>query len=758
MNEEKDFPQGKSENKTSIKEINEIINNSKNKKQQTNLKKKLISSRLSKFNSEEKNSYLDILIKDLAFYKGQKSEGLSRNEMKTNIPSKDNVVYNFIEKHLMEISYISNKETREERIKKVYDWYKEKLKYDKDLGTINYKSYKDKNEVDEKEYSLMQPKIKFKTIDLEKNHRNLELINKKMLKEYERKKLTKPFWALKKAISSQLLSHQRNNTMTTITNLTGINFDKPDMTSLYTTTKATNIPTKKNFLSDTASFIDKPDGGLLEKDYNGTNLSNFMDNIFLPPVNRETKYSYSYLRPIYDLNAIYLENQIIKEKNKLLSFKREQEEIQKKLKEFSLFRAKFRENLNNKFELKNMLNYLVNKDNLSSFMLKKYRIEEKEKEELQTKSINEAKMSEEYDNNKKKKNMKLNLNAHHKSEKNLISKLSGESNIKSEESEYNNDSQKEKTSPFNDQIYSPLNPKVNIFEFSEEKNKDIEDNTNKLGKSARFTIPKKFSLKGRKKTIKKKRSLVNISNLLPLKLFSGKNEKIKTDQIQNVETDSKILKSPVIQNVKEYKFKFPQETVNSNLIDKNQKEKNLDSLPRLLANDILNKEKFNYHQICKINMNPTNPSYLESDFSQRTKMMLLNKDNVDKITKQILVKIKKRNYFEKLNKRYDTYKHNLLSMRQSLSNDKRKEFETLANKIKLKKLDDFEFNYENENELTEIDNVKKNILFPYKLQRKSDKKNFSLMNALVNPKDNSNYSRFYLPRNGSMLLSRDGVK
>ena len=461
-----------------------------------------------------------------------------------------------------------------------------------------------------------------------------------------------------------------------------------------------------------------------------------------------------------------MENKIIREKNKLLSLKRNQEEIKEKLKEFSLFRAKFKENFNNKFEMKNLLNLYVNQNDLSSFILKKYKNEEKEKKETienfeskSIKSINETKKEEVKDiSNKKRKSVNFDKNSNFKSEKILNAKLKeGDSNsnyFKSEGSENSNDSQGERSNSYYNNIRASLTPQVKIFDLSEEKEKEKSDNSNKLNRSSRFSLTRKFSIKKRKKTMLKRKTSI-ISNPFSLKLFSGNNAKIKTDQIQNIEADSKMVKSSPIKNIQEYKFKFQKEKVKSDLLSKNQKEKNSDALPRILSNEILNKEKFNYQQLCKINTNPINSTFLESDINQSTKLMLLNKNNVDKVNKQILLNIKKRNHFEKLNKRYYTYKHNLLSMRQSMSNDKRKEFEILADKIKLKQLNDYEFNDENGEELTGIDARIKNPLLKYQFQGKTDKKNFSLLHALVNPKDNSNYSRFFLPRNGSMLLSRD---
>ena len=764
MFKEKDFLQRKPDEKKTIDELYEFDNKSKKQKQHLNITKKFLSQTLYKLNSEERNSYLDIMLNDLAFYKYKRSESLSNKTIDEDISSPENFLYNFLEKYLMEISYITDKEKRDEKIRKIYEWYKEKKKFEKDMKTINYKSYKERNEVDEKDFSLKKNEKKFKTVDTDNNHRNIGLINKKMLEEYERKKISKPFWALKKAISSQGLSFQGNNTLMTSTSLSRNTFGKGDLISIYFSQKGTNVTTKKNYNFETSSYIDKPEGGLMEKDYIKSDKDNISENVFLPPVNRETKFSYSYLRPMYDLNAIYLENKIIKEKNKMLSLKRNQEEIKEKLKEYSLFRAKFKENLNNKFEMKNLLNLYVNQNNLSSFLLKKYKIEEKEKKETienmeskSIKSINEAKEYEDKDNNKIGKS--INYYKGFKSDK-VLSKIiskedlnnSNSNYFKSESSENNNDSMRGKINSNYKDIHTSSTPNVKIFELSDEKNKDRD--SGKLNRSSKFSLTKRLSIKRKRKTLAKKKSII-LSNLFPLKLFSGKNEKIKTGQIQNIETDSKMIKSSQIANIKEYKFKFPQEKVKSDLLNKNQKEKNSDALPRILANEVLNKEKFNYQLLCKINTNPVNKTFLKSDINQNTKLDILNKDNVDKINKQILVKIKKKNFYEKLNRRYNTYKHNLLSMRQCMSIDKRKEFENLVNKIKLKQMNDYDFYDENEEELTESENKNKSNFSNLRGQRKIDKKNFSLINALINPKDNSNYSQFFLPRNGSMLLSRE---
>ena len=754
IKDEDDYPQ--------LPEAKKVIQtkdeNKKESKEETNILKKYISSTLYELNDKEKNSNLDLMLNDLANFKHQQRQLiLSENNVNKENYSSKSILYYHLEKYLMEISYISDKEKRGKEINKIYQWYKEKRKVEKDIQTITYKSYKEKNVIDEKEYFLNK-KYQYKTLEVEKDHRNLELINKKMLNDYERKKLSKPFWALRKSISSQTIGSQGSNLSTA--NFTRNKFEKEDLQSIYSITKGTNNHAKKIYNDETISYIDKVEGGLLEKDYIQQNNPFYFDaNILLPPVDKETKFSYSYLRPMYDLDAIFLENKIIEEKNRLIALKRNQEEINKKLKEFSLFRAKLKENLNNKFEMKNLVNLYVNKNNLSSFLLKKYKIKESEKQSVDTKTNNELKnLNSTEINNRKSCNLSLN---NFNSEKVINNKIKEDnsnysnSNIKSESSEKKVEARLGRSNSYYKKFNPNMTPKINLFDLSEEKNKGKNESTKNFTKNFRLSLSKKFSLKKMRKSISKRNSNMAISKFFPLKLFSGNNEKIKTAEVQNLENDSKTIKYTDNTQTKEYKIKFPQEKSNKELLKKNKEEKKYDTIPHILANDTLNKEKLLYKQLCKINTANANSDYIESDINQKTKWNLLNKSNVEAVNKILLNKVKRRNEFIKLSKRYNAYKHNLLSMRQSMSNDKRIQYQKLVDKIKIKKLNDYD---EDEYEITELESNKTNVIYNYKLQNKNDRKNISLLNALVNPKDSFNYSKFYLPRNGSMLLSRDKVK
>ena len=178
MFNEQDFFQRKPEEKKTIKELYEIGNNTKKQKHRINTRKKFLNQTLYELNSEEKNSYLQIMLNDLVFYKHQRSQSLSKKSIDHDISSSDNLIYNFLEKYLMEISYIIDKEKRGEKIIKLYQWYKEKKKLEEDMKTINYKSYKDENEAGEKEQLLMKSENELKTYDADdadNKHRNMGL-------------------------------------------------------------------------------------------------------------------------------------------------------------------------------------------------------------------------------------------------------------------------------------------------------------------------------------------------------------------------------------------------------------------------------------------------------------------------------------------------------------------------------------------------------------------------------------------------------
>ena len=742
-----------------IAELLGISNRFKHLKMNKDDNSKYISQLLFTFNISEQNVDLDIMISELANYRRLAHQNKENNKGKIIESSSMSSLFHFLEKNLLEISYISDREKRHDRIRKLYEWFKNKQKLDEDIRTITMKTYKEKDEIDEQEALLNKSKKEKKVIIDDSQHRNLELINKKMLNEYERKRLKGPSWSLRRLSNSQSILSSilgKDTMLSTLSMLSTNDFQPIDFSTLYSSVNGTNSFTNKNFDIDIPSFIDKPQGGLSEKDYN---LPIFQEqNTFLPPINRETKYSYSFLRPTYNFNDVYMENKIMESKQKSLALKRAQEEIKEKVKEFGLNRARYKQNINNKYELKNMINIYVNRNKLSSPLLRKYKIKNKN-EDIDNKNNN----IDNSDNNNKINNIKIypksknsNSNMSDKNNEDLtLNNISQSSNINEIKKE--KELHKEKSYNQGKKVSFSFSQKMKVFDIKDEKEKE---NIDSYKRTLKFT-PKR-TLSFRKKTKLKKRSNSQASLISNSRLFSGINNKIIIDNVQNLDIKSKSILDLEDIKTKNYKTSLHQNKIQSNIINKKIKNisKSPDTFTHVISNLPLIKQKIFSENICQIKTKNQDLDTTESKSTQEMYgpnqnfyLSAFNKENISNFKKpKNIIKIKN-NQFENLNQRYNLYKDNYLKMRRSMSNDKKREYEALLDKLKAKKINDF-INEDYEDEFIETDNA---VNMSNNINGKSIslKKGNSLLEAIVNPNDNSVFSRYYLPRNGSMLLSRD---
>jgi hypothetical protein len=227
-------------------------------------KRKYISQLLFSFNIIEQNKYLDIMITDLAYYRKHLQNNKQNNKPESNIPPSTKSLFHYLEKMLLEISYISNQQKRNEKIAELYEWYSDKKKCDEELKNITMKTYKEKGEIDEQEKILMEKKDK-KTISIDDSaHRNLELINKKMLNEFVTKRLLGSLWDNKKFPQFQSLkplSLLDKDPMIQTLSLFSNDFLPGDGTTLYSSANGNNLFTKKKYNNESPSYIDKPEGG-----------------------------------------------------------------------------------------------------------------------------------------------------------------------------------------------------------------------------------------------------------------------------------------------------------------------------------------------------------------------------------------------------------------------------------------------------------------------------------------------------------------
>jgi hypothetical protein len=276
----------------------------------------------------------------------------------------------------------------------------------------------------------------------------------------------------------------------------------------------------------------------------------------------------------------------------------------------------------------------------------------------------------------------------------------------------------------------------------------------------KFTPKRALSFR-KKSKLSKKRSYSQSSIIAGTKLFSGMNNKVITDNIQNIDVKSKNILDIEDIKTKNYKTSLHQDKIQSNIVERKMNiSKAPDSLTHVISNLPLIKEKIFSENICQINtknqdLNTTESKIFQDYYgpNQNFYLSAFNKENILNFNKpKNFIKIKK-NQFENLSKRYNLYKDNYLKMRRSMSNDKKKEYEALVDKLRAKKINEY-FNEDYEDEFLESDNAV-NVSNNGIGKSVSLKKGNSLLEAIVNPNDQQNFSKYYLPRNGSMLLSRD---
>ena len=620
------------------------------------LKRNFISKYLIEFCKNEKNKKLDEMLSDLISYKIYK---------KTNEPfNLRQIIFEKLEKMMIELSCLRNEEIRMEKIIKLFLWYKERIKSFEDIRKIQEKSYKEKDEIDDLEiYNERELKKKSQKEDIiineeEKNvkedlkHRNKDILYKDMLEDYKLKQIKDSYNADNRTKSNKELdSFPKKNDKALYKTLSSSSYKNyshmGEITTFYSTKNGKNAFTLKKKL------------GIVEQTYYSLNKRHF------PKLNRETKFSYSYNRPPYDYNTMIIENNIINNKLKNLKEKRGKEEINEGLDNFGMDKAKFKENIINKYELKKIINMYTNDNNFNSALLKKYKLKKPIiKKEIKLKSISNKKSIDDnliYNNEESKENFVKIRNDSKRSFSQVIKKV----NILNEKS------------------------KIDINQI-----KNIDLNTNSI-------------------------------------MEREKNE-IKVIKIKLKQTKDKIKKKYI--NIKENYSNIPNDIV-YNIFNKNP----------------LFKQKFLYDRLCGIKAKKVEISNKDTERDESESeyhnfyMSAYDFSNLKKLENYEVEKKKKtRNNEKNIIEAFDSSKDDYLNFRKTMSSWKKNNFEKLYNRI-IKNKDN--------NEISNFTPESKYISFKRKINIKQEKHN-SLEYALVNPIENSLYPRLFLPRNGSMLLTR----
>ena len=707
---------------------------------------KYVPQLLLNFSAIEGNKRLDEMILDLEYFRRYYHHNLKKIQLETeiNLGSLYNtklLIFNALEKNMIEISCLRNKEIRTKRINHLYLWYKEKTQINEDLKKINMKSYKEKNEITDEElkaWANIDGEDEKETLEKKSDnydrkldsHRNEEIFDKKMINEYKRKILSKSLRErIKKPQKSESLdtnndlSIKDNAELTkTLMSLKNQEFSGGGSYSTFYSNKyGTNAASLAKFRSTENEF-----NAFRDTARGGDHETNFFPNynkeskLYFPPLSRETKFSYSYNRPQYNYENMVYESQIMNRKMKFLAEKRNQEEIKSQVKKMGKLRANYKEEITNKYEMKNVIDMYVNSNDFNSPLLKKYKLKS-------SKSMND--IHDKSENNKKdilfrkmpsKKDFNIGVShiVQRQSSRN-IRKISKEQT-------------KEKENVNNHQNIIPVSP-------NEEENKN--------------------NLQKKKKQDKK--------------IISGIMDKITIDSVKNIE--NKMVLEPLKLNKIKIKLKVQKEKVQNNMLIKVKKfvsKPPSDIITQLRNTDHLFQANKSYQALCNlynkaktIDINNsreknnidenTNASKEDDDsFSHNFCLSLYDQGNLKKINqnkhghnrnnnnsksinspnslrKESKIKI------DQLHKTYNLYKNNFLNLRRTVSDWKRGEYLNLIDKIKSNKTP------KKEKEKKEEQIKKKNL-----------RKQYSLLNAIINPKDQFEYSQYFLPRTGTLLLKR----
>ena len=686
------------------------------------------------FREKEKNKRFDELISDLEIFKQFYRQNLEKIKLESerNYSSLYNtklLIYNVLEKNMVEISCLSNKDVRINRINNLYNWYKEKMKINEDLRRINQKSYKDVNEVIDEDLNDLENqkgqndnnKLIGKDFEIDP-HRNEEIIDKKIVNDYQRKVLSKNLEERFHKIQNNE-NDETNNEINikddgelakTLLSLKNQEFSGGGTYSTFYSykfgTNATSFGKFRQTDNDFPNFRETAKGGRQENSFFPS--YNKATKTYYPPIVSETKFSYSYNRPEYNFENMTLENKIIKSKMKILAEKRAQEEIKSQIELMGKTRAKYIEQVNNKYEIRNVVDMYSKLNDFSSPLLQKYKLRE-------SKSMSDIK-----DNNKNIFNKKPQIK-----NKDL--------NIGIRKMVRNNTNYKNNTVIENgDKIKLKLKEQKNLFE-----------SERKMSNSSNKEVIKNIITKLKPK-----------KNQKDTKIFSGILDKIKLDSIKNIE--NKKIMEPLKMNKVKIKLKINKEKIQNDMLNNIKKfaaKPNSEIITSLMNTDSLFQTNNNYGILCNLNkrkssvdiinnnqnQDNTNESREEEEenyytnnclslFDQGNLKKLNQNKNQNKIYPQSTNSLR-RIKFNQMHKTFDLNKDNYLNLRRTLSDWKKTECLSLLNELtknKTPKIEEEKFKKSN-------------------LRRQN-----SVLNAYVNPKDKFEFSQFYLPRTGSLLLKR----
>ena len=700
---------------------------------------------LSPFSEKEQSKEFDIMKDDLIKYITLQENDKNVLDSTTDEWLFKNLLYSSLEKNLIELIYINKKDYRKERIIRLYNWYQNRLKIFKDLRFINKKSYNDLDAVmDEDYFKEKLDKIKHEQdhqieddkLKEEMSHRNA-LFDKSLIDEFKRNHVYDNIFyrRMYKKLESKKKTPKYKKKLKP-------ELEKPDRPvgthTLYYSYKDGVRPVSilKVDLND-KKILELPAGGERERTFHVKLGEKKYEQV---AIDKEIKSSFSYYRPNMDFNILNAEKKIAENKNRFLSQKRSEEELNKNLKDFGRMRAQYKTDREKKFELQNLINIYTNMKKIESPLLSKYR-----KNNFINKN-NIPLLDAKEEGNQEQDRLHLN-------------RLSSVS--LSQLSPF----QTKKENKLEEKFYKPKEPELEYsynIDLEAEKKKKLEEQKEDLNMMRKF---------------KKRYTFSQIDIAKQFRRIDG--DKIITNEAKNMDKKTKEILNNENENIKKINLnlKFKKLEVRKKLIndrlnlnkDEENKKFPSDLVYKLVKEDPLFDSKLKYNKLININLKDKekeilshNDSRYEEDESIYNNFCLSaynvknNKilkeyskkyDSDIKILRHIssYTKFNDRKKLLDRNDNFDSYRYNYLDLRKTMGEFKKYEYQEIMDR--LRKAKDFR-----------DDDKKTGLKLKQSYSQRDNNIRYMrqkiLSKALMNPNEESSFPRYFLPRTGSLLISK----
>lgn len=308
----------------------------------------ILLRRLKAFVKMEQNEHLDEMLSSLINYK----TGLELNNNNHRFAQSKKFrisFYSSLENLLYQISDIKSKRIRQQKIPVLYRWFKEKADTHNTLSLIRIQSTMGLDQDYTQEISNCDRIIE---TNEQLTHRSQDATAagvSEQLKFYKVKKLGE-FKVNESNKSAKEPNEEKEGKQ--IDKVPKFNEKENNQNQMASTnkTQTKSIYYSSDILNKTKAFT---------KSTFITNSTLFNHNLTTRDIlpSKEVKSSYSYSRPPYEFSLLKLENEIMKAKNKELADKRAQESIRLTLKDYGITRAKYKEQMIKKRELKDLVTF-----------------------------------------------------------------------------------------------------------------------------------------------------------------------------------------------------------------------------------------------------------------------------------------------------------------------------------------------------------------------------------------------------------------